>query len=146
MTPRNVVTSMPESSYFRTLFESQCIHGCKTLLRPALQHFYPNFPLSQNKLSWKISALVISEILGLFGNTLTADNMYSRHNWQKFWQQVQAILSQKLKQFLHIILAFLQSPQNFVHFEKKDRLHSLNISEVIDPEKCGYFNARKFLF
>ena len=33
-----------------------------------------------------------------------------------------------------------------MHFEKKDQLFSLNISEVSDSEKCGYLNARKLLF
>ena len=28
-----------------------------------------------------------------------------------------------------------------MHFEKEDKLHNLNISEVIHPEKCSYFNA-----
>ena len=29
---------------------------------------------------------------------------------------------------------------------KKDQLHRLNISELIDSEKCGYLNAWKVLF
>ena len=33
-----------------------------------------------------------------------------------------------------------------MRFENEDQLHSLNISEVIDSEKCGYLNARKLLF
>ena len=28
--------------------------------------------------------------------------------------------------------------QNFPHFDKKDQLHRLNISDVIEFEKCGY--------
>ena len=35
--------------------------------------------------------------------------------------------------------------ENFAYVEKTDQLHRLNISEVIDPEKCGYFNALKLL-
>ena len=31
-----------------------------------------------------------------------------------------------------------------MHFQNKDQLHSLNISVVIDSEKYGYLNARKF--
>ena len=56
------------------------------------------------------------------------------------------LLSQKLGKFSGIFIAFLESTQIFAQFEKKDQLHSLNISEVIDPYKCGYFNARKLLF
>ena len=34
-------------------------------------------------------------------------------------------------------MAFLQSTQNFANFGRTDQLNSLNISEVIDPDKCG---------
>ena len=34
----------------------------------------------------------------------------------------------------------------FCSFWKKDQIHSLNISEVIEPIKCGYLNARNLLF
>ena len=82
----NVVTSMTESSCFKKPFEILHVHGSQTLLKPALQHFYPNFPLIQKKLSWKTSLFFRSEILGLFGNTLTANYMYSRHGSEKFMQ------------------------------------------------------------
>ena len=36
--------------------------------------------------------------------------------------------------------------QNFTQFEKKYQVRSLNISEFIACEKCGYLNARKLLF
>ena len=42
-----------------------------------------------------MSALVWSDILGLFVNTLTADNKYSRCNVLNFEEQVQTPLSQK---------------------------------------------------
>ena len=47
------------------------------------------FPLIQDTLSWKTSLLVRSEILGLFGNTFTADHMYSRH----YLSEISAICS-----------------------------------------------------
>ena len=72
--------------------------------------------------------------------------MYSRHRSDKLPRQVQTSLSQKQKTFSAVIIAFLESTQNFTHFERKDQLHSLNILEVIDPDKYGYFNARKLLF
>ena len=46
-------------------------------------------------MSWKKSALVLSEKLTLFVNTLTAHNKYSRCNVHNFAQQVQTPLSQK---------------------------------------------------
>ena len=36
--------------------------------------------------------------------------------------------------------------KDLAHFEKKLQARSVNISEVIDSEKCGYLNARKLLF
>ena len=72
--------------------------------------------------------------------------MYSRNSWEKLAQQIQTILSQKQKKFCWIFIGFLQSAQTFPHFEEKDERHSLNISEVIDPDKYGYFNVYKLLF
>ena len=57
---------------------------------------------------WKTSALVRFEILGLFGNRFTADPMYCRHRWDKFPQQVQTLLSQKVKTFSFIFIAFFK--------------------------------------
>ena len=71
---------MPKSSCFRTTFGNQSVHGSQTLTRSARQHFYPKFPLIQDKLSEKTSLLVRSKILRLFGKTVTADYMYYRHN------------------------------------------------------------------
>ena len=57
-------------------------------------------------MSWKKSALVWSEILRLFFNTLTADNKYSRCNVHNFEQQVQTPLSQNQKTFVDFLLHF----------------------------------------
>ena len=37
-------------------------------------------------------------------------------------------------------MAFLEGTQNFEHFKKEHELHSLSISEIIQPKKCGYLN------
>ena len=77
---------MPKSSCFRTPFQSQRVNESQTLLKSARQHFHPNFPLIQEKVSWKTCVLVRSEILGVVDNTLMADHMYSRHNWKELLQ------------------------------------------------------------
>ena len=142
----NVVTWMPETSCFRTPFRSQGVHVSQTLLKSARQHFYPNSPIMGDKLGLKTSLLVRSEILGLIGNTLLADHMYSRHHWENFPQHVQAPLSEKTKFFIKFLLHFGNLYNIFVHFDEKDQLHRLNILEVIDWGKCGYLNAGKLLF
>ena len=56
------------------------------------------------------------------------------------------VIIKKKENISSTFMVFLESTQNFTHFQRKDQLYSLNISEVIDSEKCGYFNARKLQF
>ena len=88
-----------------------------------------------------MSALVWSEILGLFVNTLTADNKYCRCNVHNFAQQFQTPLSQKQKTFCGIFIGFLKCAWNLENFEKKDEYPSLIISEIMDCERDGYLNV-----
>ena len=88
-------------------------------------------------LSWKKSALIWSEILTLFVNTLTAHNKYSRCNVHNFEQQVQTPLFQKEKTFCRFLIAFLKSACNLEHFEKKDQYRTIIISEIMDFERDG---------
>ena len=85
-----------------------------------------------------MSALVWSEILTLFVNTLTADNKYSRCNVHNFVQQVQMQLSQKYKIFCGFFIGFPKCAWNLEHFEKKDEYLSLIISEIMDCERGVY--------
>ena len=87
------------------------------------------------------SALVCSEILTLFVNTLTTDDKYSCRNKPNFTQQLEAPLSQKQKRFSGLFLAFLKCALNLEHFEEKDEYSSLVISKVIDSERGGYINV-----
>ena len=55
-------------------------------------------------------------------------------------------LSEKGRIISAIFIAFLKSAWNSLYLEKKYQLHSLNISEVIDSEKCFFLNVKKQLF
>ena len=68
-----------------------------TLLKYKGQIFCPILSLSGDRLIWKASPLVRSEVLGLLVNTLTGTDKYSRHNREKILQPVQIQLSEKLK-------------------------------------------------
>ena len=81
------------------------------------------------------------EILRLFVNALTADDMYSGSNMQNLPQQFQAPLSRKQKTFSWFFIAFLKCALNLEHFQKKDEYPSLIISEIIDAERRGYLNV-----
>ena len=93
-------------------------------------------------MSWTKCAIVGSEILTLFVNTLTTDDNYSRRNMLNFTQQLEAPLSQKKKKtFSGVFLAFPKCALHLKHFQKKDGYSSLVTSEVIDSERGGYLNV-----
>ena len=92
-------------------------------------------------MSWTKSALVLSEILTLFVNTLPTDDKYSRRNMLIFTQQLEVPLSQRQKLFSRSFLAFLKCELNLEHLEKKDEEPSLVISRIIDSERGGYLNV-----
>ena len=92
-------------------------------------------------MSWTKSAIVGSEILTLFVNTLTTDYKYSRQNMLNFTQQLEEAFSQKQRTFSGIFIAFLKCALNLEHFEKKYEYSSLVISKVIDSERGGYLNV-----
>ena len=74
------------------------------LLKIAQQHFYPFFGSIWEKLSLKTSLIVISEMLGMLANTLTADDKYSLHNRETLLRPIQMQLSKKLFFFLKYLL------------------------------------------
>ena len=90
---------------------------------------------------WTKSAFVRSEILTLFFNTLTTNDMYSRRNMLNFTQQFEALLSQKQKTFSGLFLAFVKYALNLEHLERKDEYLRLVISRIIDSERGGYLNV-----
>ena len=81
---------------------------------------------------------MICEIVGLFVNTLTANDKYSLHNRKNLPQPIQMQLSKKQKNFSQFCFAFLKFRSSFKIFEKIDDLHSLCISEITVCEKYGY--------
>ena len=92
-------------------------------------------------MSWTKSAIVGSEILTLFVNTLTTDDKYSRRNMLNFTKQLEVPLSQKEKSFSGFFLTFLKCALNLEHLEKKDEYSSLVISKVIDFEEGDSLNV-----
>ena len=80
---------------------------------------------------------MISEILGLFVNTLTADDKYSIHNSETLWQPIQIRLSKKQQTCAQFLSFFLKSTLIFQHFETKDDPHSLCIFQITTCERRG---------
>ena len=90
--------------------------------------------------------LVTSEVLGQFGKTFTADYKYCRQIRENLSQQVPMQTSLKLKTCSPFFMAFLESTLNLEYFEKKDRSHSLSITEIIDCQTGSYLNVQKVVF
>ena len=84
-----------------------------------------------------MSVLVISEILGLIINTLTADDKYSLHNRKNLRQPIKLQLSRKKKIFSRFFHAYLKSTSYFEHFEKKDRPDRLCIFKITNRKISG---------
>ena len=76
------------------------------------------------KLIGKISPLVLSEILGLFVNTLTAETKYPVQGSEIFQLPIEMQLSEKPKPFSQLFVPLLDFIVNFEHFEKKHDGHT----------------------
>ena len=120
---------------------NQRVNGFETLLNSARHHYFPLFRPIRDKLSWKKSALVTSEIFRLFVNTLTPDDKCSRRNIQIFWQQLQTPLSQQQKTFFEFFIAFPKCAGNLEHSKKKKEYPSLIITEIIACERYVYLSV-----
>ena len=113
----------------------------EALPKLAPHHYFSIFPGIWDKLSWKKSALVISEIFRLFVNTLAPDDKYSRRNMQIFWQQLQTLLSQEEKTFRGFFIAFPKCAWTLEHSEKKEEYPSLINTEIISSERDVYLSV-----
>ena len=134
-------TLASKRSSFRTPFVNQRVNVFEALPKLAPHHYFSIFPGIRDKLSWKKSALVISEIFRLFVNTLAPDDKYSRRNMQIFWQQLQTLLSQEEKTFRGFFIAFPKCAWNLEHSEKKEEYPSLINTEIISSERDVYLSV-----
>ena len=68
---------------------------------------------------------------------MTPDGKYSLLNRDNLTQPIPTRLSQKQKDFFEFFGAFSKSTLNLEHLQKKDDLHSWNISYITHSEKRG---------
>ena len=133
---------MSKKVCFRTALDSQHVTASQILLQSAPQQFYHILLSLWVELSWKISLLVISEILGLFVNTLSPDEECSLGNRDNSSQSGQMPLSKKQETFLEFVAVILKPISNFEHFkEKKHDPHRLCIPEIIDCKIRAYISV-----
>ena len=133
-TAKDVVRQMSKKFPFRRPFEKW--HGKKpqTLLKSEGQHIYHIYWLLWRQLSFKKFLLVIWKILGLFVDTLIADNKFSLPSSGNLTQPIQMQLSKKQKNYFSIFFSIFGIYIKFWTFSKKHDPHSLCISEITDFE------------
>ena len=73
---------------------------------------------------WKLSPLVLGEMLGVFLNTLTADSKYPVQHCENLKLKIQMQLSEKRSTFSEFFVPFLESISNFKNFDKKHDCHT----------------------
>ena len=134
-------TEASKRSCLSTLFGNQRVNGFETLLKSARHHYFPIFQRIRDKLSWKQSALVTSEIFRHFVNTMTPDVKYSCRNMEIFWQQLPTPLSQEENTFCRLFIKFPKCALNLEHSEKKEEYPSLITTDIIASERDVYLSA-----
>ena len=75
-------------------------------------------------LIWKMSLLVLGEILWVLVNPSTLDGKYPVQDCENLQLPIQMQLSEKRKTFSEFFVSFHESTSNFKHFDKKDDCHS----------------------
>ena len=110
----------------RTTFDSRHAKSVSSTGEVYRAELLSCFLISLKEVELEKFHLLISEILGLFVNTLTADDKYSLRNSENLPRPFQMHLSKKQK------IGNLKSTSNFEHFEKIDELQWLCISEIMD--------------
>ena len=85
-------------------------------------HLYYIHSSLRKQLSWKETLLVIYKDLGLFVNTLTADDKYSLLSRDNLTQKFLMKLPKKEKATSRVSAAFLKSRLYFEYFPKKKKI------------------------
>ena len=88
-----MVKPLFEKLCFRSSSDSQQVKGPQALVESAWQDFYHIFSSLWGELIRKISPLLMWEILGVFVNTLTADDKYTVRDCENVNLPIQMQLS-----------------------------------------------------
>ena len=105
---------------FRTSLNSQHVNRWQTLAKTASEQFYPIFWSTWEEIISKLSPLFKFENLGVFFNTLTADDKYPVPDSLNLQFPIQIQWSWKQKTFSQVFGPFMESLSNFNEFRKKD--------------------------
>ena len=125
---------MPKKSRFRGPFGKQHGKRAQALFKSASQHLYHIYWSLSKNFSWEKSLLLTCKILGLFVNTLAADEKDLVLHRDNIMTPIRVQFSEKLKAFCQFFTAFLKSRLNFKYFELKNDPHRFCIFEVTESK------------
>ena len=124
-TLKNLVRTLSKERRFGTRFGSQDLKSSQIVAKSPWKCLYHVLSSLSGKLIWKMSPLVLCEILGVFFNTLLADGKYPVQDCENLQLPIQMQLSEKRKTLSWFFVPFMESTSNFKHFEKKGWLSHL---------------------
>ena len=102
---KSLLKNSLKAPFQNRLWKSTCEsvpNACKISMRP----FWSCFPSLSRKLIWRMSPLVLGEILGVFLNTLTSDGKYHVQGCKNLQLKISMQLSEKQKHFLKFLFHF----------------------------------------
>ena len=123
-TVKNLVRPFSKKRRYRTRFDNQHVKVSQILVKSPWEYFYHVFSSFSGKLIWKMSPLVLREILGVFVHTLTDHTKYPVQDCENIPLSIQMQLSEKPKTFSLFFVPFLVGTSNFKRFRRKDDCHS----------------------
>ena len=94
-TVKSLFRTLYKRHRFGACFDSQHLKASQILAKSPWERFYLVFSSFSGNLNWKISPLVLREILGIFVNTLTVDGKYPVQDCKNLQLSIQMKLSQK---------------------------------------------------
>ena len=130
-TGKDVVRQMSKKSHFIRPYDKQHVKRSQTY-KSRQQHLYNDWSIWR-QLSWKKSVLAISKLLGLFVNTLTADDKYSLLNRENLTQPIRTQLSKK-QLFLICFSNFSNVDHTFNIFKNKVNLIADVLTKLRTPK------------
>ena len=122
-TVQGLVTPLTIQLRLKTSFDSQHVKRFQTLVKSSWEHFYHIFSSLWGEMTWKISSWLKFDIIGLFGNTWSADYKYPVPDCESLPFPIRVQLSEKEKTSSWIFVPFMESSANFIYFQKKENSH-----------------------
>ena len=118
-TAQGLFTPLTIQRRLKRSFDSQPVKRFQTLVKSSWENLYYFFSSLWGEMIWEISPWRRFEIIGLFFNTWTVDYKYPVPDCENLPFPIQIQLSSKEKTFSRFFIAFIESPSNFGHFQKK---------------------------